>query len=120
MSKRPIYYNVNPRFTCGSPAQVSFDIARRVADQERQAYDHLVRMDPGHVDVQPHRLEGIVEERVENADHWFITDMLTAKQFIRMFPVNGFDFAATQKKKASLQRRFPGMDIRTVDSAHTE
>lgn len=112
MSRRRIHYNVAPRFTSGSPAQVPFDTAMHVADQERGAYDNLVALDPGHVDAQPHRLEGIVEEREERADHWFVTDLLTGKQFIRLFPEHDAKRAA--RKTLTLKRRFPGVEVRTV------
>jgi hypothetical protein len=111
--RAPVYYNVAPRFTCGSPAQVPFDTAARVADQECAAFERLKDEDPGHVDVvRKDAAAGIVEERTERTDHWDITDMVTGERFIRMFPLLGARRVAA--KKVALQRRYPNLRIEEV------
>lgn len=86
---RAIHFNVTPRYSSGSPAQVDEDTARRVADDERR--DYACALDGSYgVTEQKHAqdagLAGIVEEREERADCWLVTDLLTGDRFVRMFP----------------------------------
>ena len=86
-----IYYNVAPRYTSGSPAQVDAHTARHVALQEQDAYRDHERRDTttGLFGNPAIDLRGIVEERDERADCWLVHDLLTNAKFIRMFPTVG-------------------------------
>lgn len=83
------YYNVAPRYTPGSPAQVPFETAIKVVDEERKAYEPTIEGAYGaerRAEAQEAGLAGIVEERDEKADCWLVTDMITGVRFIRLFP----------------------------------
>lgn len=83
------YFNVAPRYTPGSPAQVDFDTATRVVDEERRAYEYTLagaRSPDVARQAALDGLAGIVEERLEKADCWVVTDMITGRKFVRMFP----------------------------------
>lgn len=45
-----IWYNVAPRYTPGSPAMVPSELAERVAQEEKRAYDDTLEweLDPDH------------------------------------------------------------------------
>lgn len=83
------HYDVKPRYTAGSPAQVDLETATRVADQERRGYDEALEGSYGAVEREKAErlgLKGIVEERVEKIDCWIVCDLLTSEKFVRMFP----------------------------------
>lgn len=84
-----VYHNVSPRYSGGSPAQVDFETALKVVDDERRGYDIALSGAYGENEQRDARvrgLAGIVEEREERADCWLVTDMLTGARFIRLFP----------------------------------
>jgi len=62
--KKPLYYNVNPRYTPGSPAMVSKSIAEHVAQQEREGYERALTGVMGEEDkakAETAGLRGVVE-----------------------------------------------------------
>jgi|SRR4051812_27207407 hypothetical protein len=85
------HFNVAPRFTPGSPAQVPFTIAARVAIEEREARERSLTGVYGVADqlraAAPGALRGIVEERIERPGCWIVRDLITDDHFIRPFEV---------------------------------
>lgn len=83
------HYNVAPRYTPGSPALVSREIAERVAKEETHFIQHAMEGAWG-AEHQARAgrlgLAGIVELRVERRDHWEVTDLCTGERFKRLFP----------------------------------
>lgn len=87
---RQMYYNVAPRYSPGSPAQVDYETALRVANDERWAYAIAIQGIYGADEQKLARekgLKGIVEERRERSGCWIVTDLVTGEKFIRPFPV---------------------------------
>jgi len=69
-------YHVAPRYTPGSPAQVDFETAWRVAREERAAYaarDRREQADAG--------LQGIVYATLEYGGHVHVRDEITGEWF---------------------------------------
>jgi len=117
MSKRyPVYYHVAPRYTPGSPAQVNFETAQRVADQERAGYDRYIQEREHDNPQEPETwtgLDGIVEEREERSDCWIVTDMLTGRRFVRMFPYKPMSSSKSlENRKFRLHRKY-GLPVET-------
>lgn len=86
------YWNVAPRYTCGSPASVSEVLALRVADEEKAAYAaHLegVYGPDAKADAERRGLRRIAEVVIERADCWIVHDLLTQERYIRPFVVFG-------------------------------
>jgi hypothetical protein len=92
-------YNVRPRYTCGSPAQVPLDVALRVIEDEKQAYEQVLEGVEGEARRNVARVaglapfnvpemgrRGIVEEVEEHSNHWLVKCMLTGELFVRDFP----------------------------------
>ena len=85
------HYNVNPRYTSGSPAMVGLGTATHVAAQEREDYKAALTGIYG--DVQKERaeklgLKGIVEcilkmERNNRRDGYIVHDLLTDETYWR-------------------------------------
>lgn len=88
------YYNVNPRYAGGSPAQVDEATAIKVAKEEKAAYDLTVEGVFGE-ENRKRALEwgtiGISELVVERADAWIVTDLITGDRFVRPFPGRGLE-----------------------------
>jgi len=83
------HYNVAPRYSPGSPALVSREIAERVATDEKRAIDAALSGFWG----EKHKaraellgLRGIVEQRKETRKGWEVLDMITGERFLRLFP----------------------------------
>jgi hypothetical protein len=88
---RRVYYNVNPRYSAGSPAQVDGLTARRVVHDEIEGHRRDlegVHGEEARERAQTRGLAGIVEERTEMADCWIVADLITDARFIRLFPSN--------------------------------
>lgn len=92
------YFNVRPRYTPGSPAQVSEAIALRVAEEERVSREHALsgaygaehraRAESLGLGPQPDRdgvRRGLAEEVVEHRDHWLVRDLPTGELYARPF-----------------------------------
>jgi hypothetical protein len=77
-------YQVNPRYTPGSPAQVDRMTAERIAAAEGEAYEDLLMegRDPAGKDHALRLgLSGIVEQLFEGpAGWWTVYDMITGKR----------------------------------------
>ena len=87
-----VYFNVAPRYTPGSPAQVNGDLARRVAWEEKQAIEYYLNGTLGEANralAETAGLAGIAEMRYERADCWIVEDLCTGRTFIRPFAVHG-------------------------------
>lgn len=85
---RKTHFSVAPRYTCGSPAQVPEHIARRVAEEEKQAYERSLTGIYGDADkelAEKKGLAGIAEERTETAKGWQVRDLCTGEAFLRPF-----------------------------------
>lgn len=84
MSRRAIFFNLEPRYTAGSPAATTDeDLAWRVVEQEREAYEHAKEGRSGAADkvtADKLGLELIVFEMVERAHKWYVWDLITEKQ----------------------------------------
>jgi hypothetical protein len=82
-----LHYNVAPRYTPGSPASVSEDIALTVASQEKEHYEVALSGIYGE-DFKKIALErgldGIVERRVERNGGWDVEDMVTGRKLRRV------------------------------------
>jgi hypothetical protein len=81
------YYSVHPRFSCGSGAQVSEEIALTVAAQEKEHYEMALTGAFGEDDLdaarQPDALRGIVEAITESKGGWNVVDLITGEKFWR-------------------------------------
>ena len=84
------YYNVAPRYTGGSPAMVSGDIAQRVAVEERDAYERTLEGWYGpdaRATAETRGLRRIAEVVTERAGCWIVEDLITGEHYIRPFEV---------------------------------
>jgi len=75
-----MYYNVEPRYSPGSPAQVSRRQAFQVADAEQDAYRRTLTGVYGpelKARAEKLGLDGIVEMRCVYSRHWVGEDMIT-------------------------------------------
>jgi hypothetical protein len=87
------YYNVAPRYTCGSPAIVRHELALRVAEEEREAYERVLSGSYGQEQQESAERSGLgsvdgrsIAERVtEHSNHWMIEDLLTGEIYARPF-----------------------------------
>lgn len=81
--RTPVRFNVAPRYTPGSPAQVPLETALRVAAQERQSYAYArdARYGVGGVEkAQREGLLGIVEAVCETRKGWDTLDLVTGER----------------------------------------
>lgn len=82
-------YQVAPRYTPGSPAQVDAATASRVAAQEADTYRNLMAgaasSTSEHQKAVKLGLEGIVEMLYEQQHCWHVTDVITGKESTRPF-----------------------------------
>jgi hypothetical protein len=86
------YFNVAPRYTCGSPAMVSAAIALRVADEEKEGYAVTLEGVYGpeaKALAERAGLRRIAEAVIEKADCWLVHDLITQEDYIRPFTVDG-------------------------------
>ena len=83
------FYQVTPRYTGGSPAQVDEATAKRVAQAEREAYRWIMQAGVGAGSerklAENYGLAGIVEALTEQGNGWAVWDMLTDQHYIRPF-----------------------------------
>jgi len=87
MSRAGIYFDVAPRYTGGSPAQVPQAIAERVAGEELDGFRMTLAGVYGEAAVaraQQLGVEGIAEERRERGDGWEIRDLISDRRFFRI------------------------------------
>jgi hypothetical protein len=80
------HYNVRPRYTPGSPALVPYDIARRVATEERLAREHDLSGVHGEdllARAERLGLGRIVYFTLEQRGGVTVTDLLTSEQYRR-------------------------------------
>lgn len=81
--------HVAPRYTPGSPALVSLEVAERTAREEREFIEHAlggVWGEERRAEAERLGLRGIAEVRVERRDHWEVRDLCTGARFRRLFP----------------------------------
>jgi len=83
-----VTFNVAPRYTPGSPAQVDERIARRVAEEEKVGYGRSLAGVYGQKELWRAELfgnAGIVEARWEQVrpSGWLVQDLLTGEMFFR-------------------------------------
>lgn len=75
------YINVAPRYTPGSPASVHMDIAEKVAIEEKDAHDFVLKGYEGAERAEkakePDALKLIVFEMVEVSKGWWVHDWIT-------------------------------------------
>jgi len=78
------HFNVEPRYTPGSPAQVSEAIARKVAMEEKQFIEHALSGVWGNDEKKRAKALGldlISFEMVERPKGWEVYDLITGKQY---------------------------------------
>jgi hypothetical protein len=88
--KRAFHFNVAPRYTPGSPAWVPEGIARKVAIEERESYEHAREGVMGldmETTAKTKGLLGIVELHVEEPRRkaWRVLDLITGETFERPY-----------------------------------
>lgn len=86
--RNPLRFNVRPRYSCGSPAQVSEQIARQVAKDELVDYERYLSGVYGEGkqgEAKTKGLSGIVEVIIETRKGWDVLDLLTGERFTRPF-----------------------------------
>jgi len=100
-----VTFNVAPRYSPGSPAQVDERTARRVAEDEKHGYGRSLAGVYGLKEQQ--RAEqlgnaGIVEARWEQArpSGWLVQDMLTSEIFFRYATTDRKGPTPAQRTKA--------------------
>jgi hypothetical protein len=84
--ERDYHFNVNPRYTAGSPAKVNYETAKRVACSELLAHARGILGVSGEEEQTKARrggLRGIVECYRENGRGWSVLDMLTGDTSLR-------------------------------------
>lgn len=85
--KNPTYFNVRPRFTCGSGARVDEETALRVASQEKESHEACLTGMFGEADLHrakaPNALRGIVESITESRGGWHVIDLITGEKLWR-------------------------------------
>lgn len=77
------HFNVEPRYTPGSPALVDEITAHRVAKQEKHFYEHALEGVWGETEqkkAQERGLDFIAFEMVERPKGWEIHDLITGKE----------------------------------------
>lgn len=81
------YFNLRPRYGCGSPGMVHDEnLARRVAAGEREFYQHHLEGAYGEEKrawAEKTGLRGIVEEAFERNGGWVVHDLITDARFFR-------------------------------------
>ena len=87
------YFTVAPRYTCGSPALVSHEIAHRVAKEEKSSYEYILEGLEGEERKERAKrlgLRGIAEwkcERGRGKKHgWEVKDLITGEVLFRHTP----------------------------------
>jgi len=83
------YFNVAPRYSGGSSAQVSEDIARKVVEDEKHFYDIAlsgVYGEEKRAQAERDGLDGIVYTMTEHSQHWLVCDLITGR--VRVKPFN--------------------------------
>ena len=101
------HFNVAPRYTCGSPAMVDEDTARRVALQERDGHERTLTGVYGDEEVErAHRLglNGIAEIFYETKKNWHIHDLITGEVRTREFGVSAVTDRERRRKLAAAHR----------------
>jgi len=85
------HYNVEPRYTPGSPAMVDEATARRVAEEEKQSIEYVLQGYEGEKNkalAERLGLRGIAEVRVEKGSGkkhgWDVLDLCTGERFFRL------------------------------------
>lgn len=89
MKRKPLYYNVAPRYTPGSPALVRQEIAEQVAAEEARAIEYYLKGYMGEESraiAERLGLAGIVELRHEMRKGWDVIDLCTGTRHFRPFP----------------------------------
>lgn len=87
MSRRG-FYSVHPRYTPGSGAMVDERTARRLAADEKEAYEYarIGCMGPDEkTKAEKLGLLGIAEFLVEGSKTWTVTDLCTGEIYTRPF-----------------------------------
>lgn len=92
------HYNVRPRYSCGSPAQVDRATALMVVEDEKRSFEQVLSGAEGEARrnvARVGRLEpfnvpdkgrcAIVEEVEEHSNHWLVRCMMTGELFVRDF-----------------------------------
>jgi hypothetical protein len=95
-------YNVRPRYTCGSPGLVPEHIARRLAEEEKIAFQRYlsgVYGEEGVTKAQKEGLVGIADVYTEKRDHWIVEDLITREVYKKYFT----DTVVTKKKLKYVQ-----------------
>lgn len=103
------FYQVAPRYTPGSPAQVDEQTARRVAAEESSSFTHYlegVYGEEAKVEAEALGLGGIVEHVTQHAGHAVVDDLITGKRYRRLYQVGTqrCTFCGTEQRAFKTQR----------------
>ncbi len=103
------FYQVAPKYTAGSPAQVDEQTARRVAAEEARSYANHLEGVYGPEDQEKAQAEGLggISERVtQHAGHMVVEDLITGQRFRRLYQVSTArcDFCGTEQRAFKTQR----------------
>ena len=87
MTRKMMHFNVRPRYTCGSPAMVHGEIARKVAVEEKDAYEQALSGFWGEDEkkrAETLGLDGLAyvmfEEGSGREFRWHVWDLITDKE----------------------------------------
>lgn len=83
--RNPVWFDVAPRYTCGSPGMVGEEIALWLARRELEGYRYA--MDGGEEQARALRegLTGIAQARRETPKGWDVLDLCTGERRLRPF-----------------------------------
>lgn len=93
------FFDVQPRYSAGSPAAVSERIALAVAHDEKEGYEAALTGVYGvseQTKAKEHGLAGIVQEMKETAKGWKVRDIITGELWLWPFKGNCTTCFATQ------------------------
>lgn len=113
-----VSYHVKPRYSPGSPAMVDFGIAKRVAYDEASSRQRILTGFHGEAETkraQEQGLEGIVYAMDERSDCWLVTDLITGRQWLRMFDRQFKTPSAQLVLAKTLSRKYLLNDVRSYD-----
>ena len=82
------YVNVAPRYTAGSPANVHIDLAEKIAREELESFDFVMKGYEGEERREKAAMQGvalIVFEMVEQSKQWLVLDWITNEMHVWPF-----------------------------------
>lgn len=111
-----IYYNVRPKYSAGSPASVSAEIAAMVANDEREAHAATLRGIYGEASravAEKDTLRGLSERVIERRDAWLVEDLITEERYVRPFPSRAVESPLMQGRRFARLRHNYALPLET-------